>query len=40
MTTVDGVRTYDFGPAILFWVGASVVSLLLATSLWTVKLRD
>lgn len=40
MTTVGGVRTYDFGPAILFWVGASVVSLLLATSLWNVKLRD
>lgn len=40
MATVDGVRTYDFGPAILFWVGASVVSLVLATSLWRVKLRD
>lgn len=40
MKTVDGVKTYDFGPAILFWVGASVVSLVLATSLWRVKLRD
>ena len=40
MTLAGGVRTYDFGPAILFWVGASVVSLLLATSLWNVKLRD
>jgi OPA family sugar phosphate sensor protein UhpC-like MFS transporter len=39
-TMVDGVRHYDFGPAILFWIGASVVSLLLATSLWRVKLRD
>lgn len=39
-TFVDGVRHYDFGPAILFWIGASVVSLLLASSLWRVKLRD
>ena len=40
MTTLDSVRTYDFGPAILFWVGSSVASLVLATSLWNVKLRD
>jgi OPA family sugar phosphate sensor protein UhpC-like MFS transporter len=39
MKTVNGVKIYDFGPAILFWVGASVVSLVLATSLWRVKLR-
>ena len=37
---VGGVRHYDFGPAITFWIGASVVSLLLASSLWRVKLRD
>ncbi|RYF93120.1 MAG: MFS transporter [Caulobacteraceae bacterium] len=40
MKTVDGVKSYDFGPAILFWIGCSVVSLVLATSLWNVKLRD
>ncbi|WP_332766345.1 MFS transporter [Phenylobacterium sp.] len=40
MTMVGGVRTYDFGPAILFWIGASVASLALATCLWRVKLRD
>ena len=40
MTTVDGVKTYDFSAPILFWVGASVVSLVLATSLWNAKLRD
>lgn len=40
MKTVDGVKTYDFGPSILFWVGCSVASLVLATSLWNVKLRD
>ena len=40
MTVVNGVRHYDFGPAILFWVGASLVSLVLATTLWNAKLRD
>ena len=39
-TMVDGVRHYDFGPAIWFWVGSSVVSMLLAASLWRTKLRD
>jgi OPA family sugar phosphate sensor protein UhpC-like MFS transporter len=39
-TMVAGVRHYDFGPAILFWIGASMVSLVLASSLWRVKLRD
>lgn len=40
MTVVDGVRTYDFSTVIWFWVGASVVSMLLAGSLWRVRLRD
>jgi OPA family sugar phosphate sensor protein UhpC-like MFS transporter len=40
MTIVDGVRHYDFSTAILFWVGMSVVSLILATTLWQVRLRD
>ena len=40
MTVVDGVRTYDFDAAISFWLGASLVSMLLAASLWRVKLRD
>ena len=40
MTMVDGVRTYDFGPAIWFWIGSSVLSMLLAASLWRVRLRD
>jgi OPA family sugar phosphate sensor protein UhpC-like MFS transporter len=39
-TLVAGTRHYDFGPAILFWMGASVASLALASSLWRVKLRD
>jgi OPA family sugar phosphate sensor protein UhpC-like MFS transporter len=40
MTLIDGVRTYDFESAIWFWLGASFVSMLLAASLWRVKLRD
>jgi MFS transporter, OPA family, sugar phosphate sensor protein UhpC len=40
MTLADGVRTYDFGAVIWFWVGSSIVSMLLAASLWRVKLRD
>ena len=37
MNIVDGVRHYDFSSVIVFWVGASVISLILATSLWRVK---
>lgn len=37
---VEGVRVYDFGDAIVFWLGASVVSTLLAATLWRVRLRD
>ncbi|MDB5452961.1 MAG: transporter, partial [Caulobacteraceae bacterium] len=39
-TMVGGIRHYDFGPAILFWVGASVASMLLAATLWKAKLAD
>jgi MFS transporter, OPA family, sugar phosphate sensor protein UhpC len=40
MTIVGDVRTYDFGPAIGFWIGSSVLSMLLAASLWRTRLRD
>ena len=39
----DGRRRrahYDFSTVILFWIGSSFVSMLLAASLWRVKLRD
>ena len=39
-TVVNGVSSYDFGPVIWFWIGASVVSMLLAATLWNTKLRD
>ncbi|RLQ21736.1 MFS transporter [Seongchinamella sediminis] len=34
------VHFYDYSVPILFWVGASVVSLILATSLWRVRATD
>jgi OPA family sugar phosphate sensor protein UhpC-like MFS transporter len=40
MSVVDGVRTYDFSAVIWFWLGSSVLSMLLAACLWRVKLRD
>jgi OPA family sugar phosphate sensor protein UhpC-like MFS transporter len=40
MRMVNGVRVYDFEPAIVFWMGSSALSLLLAASLWRVRLRD
>jgi OPA family sugar phosphate sensor protein UhpC-like MFS transporter len=33
------IHHYDFSKPILFWVGSSVMSLILATSLWRVKAR-
>jgi OPA family sugar phosphate sensor protein UhpC-like MFS transporter len=39
-TLIDGVRHYDFSQVIWFWVGSSVVSLILSTTLWRVRLRD
>lgn len=40
MRIVDGHRHYDFGPAIWFWIGSSVLSMLLAASLWRTRLND
>ncbi len=34
------IHHYDFSRPIAFWIGASVVSLLLASSLWRVKMRE
>jgi len=39
-TVGDGIRHYDFTQPILFWIGSSVLSLILATSLWRVKARE
>jgi OPA family sugar phosphate sensor protein UhpC-like MFS transporter len=40
MTIVDGVRVYNFDLSIYFWIGTSVVSMLLAASLWNTRIRD
>jgi len=37
---VNGVRHYDFHRAVLFWMGTSVVSMILAASLWRAKVTD
>jgi MFS transporter, OPA family, sugar phosphate sensor protein UhpC len=37
---VGSDRIYDFAPVILFWMGSSVVSMLLAATLWRAKMRD
>ena len=37
---VDGTKTYNFDGAILFWIGTSLVSMLLAATLWNTKIRD
>jgi OPA family sugar phosphate sensor protein UhpC-like MFS transporter len=39
-TIVDGVKVYNFDKAILLWIATSVVSMLLAATLWKTKIRD
>jgi OPA family sugar phosphate sensor protein UhpC-like MFS transporter len=39
-TVVDGVRHYDFGAPIAFWIGCSVVSAVLSATLWRVRSRN
>ena len=40
ITMLDGVRQYDFSKAIIFWIGCSIISLILATTLWKVKIAE
>jgi OPA family sugar phosphate sensor protein UhpC-like MFS transporter len=40
ITMIDGVRHYDFSTVIWFWIGSSVLSFILATSLWRVRMQD
>jgi OPA family sugar phosphate sensor protein UhpC-like MFS transporter len=39
-TIVNGMRYYDFGSAVVFWLGTSVVSMILAASLWRARVSD
>lgn len=38
--TVDGRTVHDFTQAYLFWLGAAIVAVLLACTLWNVKAKD
>jgi len=37
---IEGIRIYDFSSAIAFWIGGSVLSLILALFLWRAKAHD
>jgi OPA family sugar phosphate sensor protein UhpC-like MFS transporter len=37
---VSGVKVYNFDSVILFWISTSVVSMLLAATLWKTRIRD
>lgn len=39
-TIIDGQIIYNFKPAIIFWISASVLSFLFAATVWNVKHRD
>jgi OPA family sugar phosphate sensor protein UhpC-like MFS transporter len=39
-TVIEGVRHYDFHNTVVFWLATSIVSLILATSLWRAKVSD
>jgi len=39
-SVVEGVKHYDFSNAIIFWIGASVVSLLLSLMTWKAKVSE
>ncbi len=39
-TLVDGVYHYDFSKVIIFWIGSSVLSMILAVLLWRVRASE
>lgn len=39
-TVVDGVDKYNFDKAFYFWIGASIISMLLALTVWNAKQRE
>ena len=39
-TVVDGVTTYDFSTAAIFWIGASIVSFMLPILNWRRKVQE
>jgi OPA family sugar phosphate sensor protein UhpC-like MFS transporter len=39
-TIVDGKAVYNFDNAFYFWIGASILSLILAITVWNVKAHE
>lgn len=39
-SVIDGVKQYDFSSPVIFWIGSSIMSVILAASLWRVKVSD
>ncbi len=39
-TVVDGVDKYNFDKAFYFWIGASIISMVLALTVWNAKPRE
>jgi len=39
-TIVDGIRQYYFSTTVIFWIGSSILSVILAASLWRVKVTE
>ncbi|MEE9574402.1 MAG: MFS transporter, partial [Candidatus Neomarinimicrobiota bacterium] len=39
-TVVDGVDKYNFDKAFYFWIGASIISMLFALTVWNAKPRE
>ncbi len=39
-TVVDGQATYNFDQAFMFWIGASILSMILAVTVWNAKPQE
>jgi len=39
-TIVEGTIIYNFNPVIIYWIGSSIISMILAATLWRAKVRD
>ena len=39
-TTVENISTYDFTIAKWFWLGAAIISVILALFVWNAKTKD
>ncbi len=37
---IDAVKVYNFDTAVLFWIGTSILSMLVAATLWNTRIRD